>query len=57
MRIDRNHEGYIDPTAGQAIRRASRWRRGTTKCYSLTYRIEESHSFQLAREQWKGEER
>lgn len=54
MSIDRNHEGYHDPTAGQAIRRAYR-RRGISKWYSLTYQIGESHSFQLAKEQWKGE--
>ena len=54
MSIDRNHEGYHDPTAGYAIRKAYRHRRGITKRYSLTYRIGESHSFQIAKEQWKG---
>ena len=54
MNIDRNHEGYYDPTAGHAIRKVHRRRTGITKRYSLTYRIWESHSFQIAKEQWKG---
>lgn len=44
----RNHEGYHDPTAGKAIRRAdsSKFRRRTRpKVARLTYRIREVPGF------------
>lgn len=37
----KNHEGYHDPTAGKAIRRAHRKRRTRSKMSRLTYRISE----------------
>lgn len=40
----KNHEGYHDPTAGKAIRRADRSKRrkkGVSNRGTLTYRMEE----------------
>lgn len=45
MKRDRNHEGYHDPTAGKAIRRASRRYNGVVKRDRFTYRLEEVMSF------------
>lgn len=41
----KNHEGYYDPTAGKAIRRAHRRRRTRTKKSRLTYLIGELPGF------------
>lgn len=41
----KNHEGYHDPTAGKAIRRAHRRKRTRTKKSGLTYRIGELPGF------------
>ena len=41
----KNHEGYYDPTAGKAIRRAHRRRRTRTKKSRLTYRLGELPGF------------
>ena len=43
----KNHEGYYDPTAGKAIRRARRakWRGRGSKTRTLTYRIGELPGF------------
>lgn len=41
----KNHEGYHDPTAGKAIRRAHRRRRTRTKKSRLTYLIGEMPGF------------
>lgn len=46
MKRDRNHEGYHDPTAGEAIRRASKKRKRTEKWNCLTYTLEEASGFQ-----------
>lgn len=40
-----NHEGYHDPTAGKAIRRAHRIRKTSAKVRRLTYRIGEAQGF------------
>ncbi|MGI6007295.1 MAG: hypothetical protein ACOX8E_07360 [Ruminococcus sp.] len=36
---ERNHEGYHDPTAARAIRRAHKRKRTSPKLDRLTYRI------------------
>ena len=44
----RNHEGYHDPTAGKAIRRADRVRqrgRGERNGHRLTYQIRDVRGF------------
>lgn len=44
----KNHEGYHDPTAGKAIRRAhqaKRWARGSSFQRPLTYRLGELPGF------------
>ena len=41
----KNHEGYHDPTAGKAIRRASRKRRGVVNRDPLTYKLSEVPGF------------
>ena len=41
----RNHEGYHDPTAGKAIRRAHRAKRTRSKGRGLTYLIGEVPGF------------
>ena len=41
MISQRNHEGYHDPTAAQAIRRVYRRKRTGVKVSRLTYRIGE----------------
>lgn len=42
----KNHEGYYDPTAGKAIRRAARHkRRSGAKLNRLSYRIGEAQGF------------
>ena len=41
----KNHEGYHDPTAGKAIRRAHRRRKTSAKVRRLTYRIGELPGF------------
>ena len=48
MYIDRNNEGYHDPTAGKAIRKVHRRRRSIPKRDGLTYRLEEVKGFQSA---------
>ena len=45
MRSDRNHKGYRDPTAAQAIQRASV---GQDDEKGLTYRLKEAKGFQEA---------
>lgn len=44
--VMRNHEGYYDPTAAEAIRRAEKrkWRRGG-EIPPLTYRLSEVPGF------------
>lgn len=53
MASNRNHEGYHDPTAYEAIRRAGRGRRGGVspphKGKHLTYKMRETRGFQEAR--------
>lgn len=47
----RNHEGYPDPTAGKAIRRAGRVKqqgRASRNVIPLTYPIREAESFSAA---------
>lgn len=41
MREGKNHEGYVDPTACEAIRRTSRYkfRKKEVKQNALTYRL------------------
>lgn len=41
----KNHEGYHDPTAGKAIRRAHRRKRTSAKLRPLTYRLGELPGF------------
>ena len=41
----KNHEGYHDPTAGKAIRRAHRRKRSRTKKSGSTYRLGELPGF------------
>lgn len=48
MKRDRNHEGYHDPTAGSAIRRASRRRKKVLEWSGLTYQLGELESFKEA---------
>ena len=43
----KNHEGYHDPTAGKAIRRAYRRRKTSAKVRRLTYRIGEVPAFRV----------
>lgn len=47
---DRNQEGYRDPTASQAVRRAERRREGKLKRPRLTYSLREADGFQEAAE-------
>lgn len=44
---DRNHEGYHDPTACRAVRRADRGR-GKRRNTHLTYQLKEIRSFRKA---------
>lgn len=44
---ERNHEGYHDPTACRAVRRADRIRRKMGR-FHLTYQLKENRSFQKA---------
>lgn len=46
--MDKNHEGYCDPTAYLAIRRYRRKRRGVIKRDTLTYRLDEVPGFREA---------
>lgn len=47
---DRNHEGYHDPTASQAIRRVDRSRKGLLyNTVALTYQLQETRGFQKVR--------
>lgn len=39
MKSNKNHEGYHDPTACEAIRRAERQRRRKKRSSRLVYRI------------------
>lgn len=48
MKRDRNHEGYHDPTAGAAIRRASREHKRAIVRDTLMYRLGELESFKKA---------
>lgn len=44
--MNKNHEGYSDPTACKAIRRADRpKKKGTVKRDTLTYHIGEAQGF------------
>ena len=48
---DGNHEGYHDPTACRAVRRADRSKGRSTKPYKtrhLTYQLKEIRSFRKA---------
>ena len=45
MISQRNHEGYHDPTAAQAIRRVYRRKRTGVKVSRLTYRIGDLPAF------------
>lgn len=45
MKLNRNHEGYHDPTAGEAIRRVEKQRRKKKNSSRLTYRIGETKGF------------
>lgn len=49
MKSDRNHEGYHDPTASQAIRRADRNRKEAEECHGLAYQLQETRGFQKMR--------
>lgn len=49
MKLNKNHEGYHDPTAGKAIRWASRKRRGVVNRDPLTYKLSEVTGFKKAR--------
>lgn len=50
MKSDRNHEGYHDPTASQAIMRADRSRKGLLyNTVALTYQLQEARGFQKVR--------
>lgn len=42
---DRNHEGYHDPTASQAIRRADRSHKETATYRGLTYPLQDAGGF------------
>lgn len=42
---NRNHEGYQDPTACAAIRRAHRQHKRLKKRIHLVYRLEETNGF------------
>ena len=45
----KNHEGYYDPTAGKAIRRAARHkRRKGIKLSRLTYQLREVQGFPVS---------
>ena len=45
----KNHEGYYDPTAGKAIRRAARnKRRKGIKLSQLTYQLQEVQGFPVS---------
>lgn len=48
MKHETNHEGYHDPTACRAIRRAERKHRRNYAAECLTYQIGELRSFQRA---------
>lgn len=41
MKTYKNHEGYRDPTAGEAISRMKKKRKHIKPEYRLTYRLEE----------------
>lgn len=44
--MNKNHEGYLDPTACKAIRRANRHKKkGVAKRDTLTYHIGEAQGF------------
>ena len=46
--MNKNHEGYHDPTACEAVRRVRRFKRkrkGVVKCDSLVYRLDEVPGF------------
>ena len=45
MKLNRNHEGYYDPTAGEAIRRVDKQRSKKKNSGRLTYRIGETKEF------------
>lgn len=50
----RNHEGYHDPTAGKAIRQASRSRKKPPDRKYLTYKLDELPGFRKVRRMIKG---
>lgn len=43
--MNKNHEGYHDPTACEAIRRAEKQRKKKKNSSRLTYRIGEAKGF------------
>lgn len=47
--MDKNHEGYYDPTASKAIRRISRKRKEVIKSDTLTYKLSDVPGFRIAR--------
>lgn len=47
--VNKNHEGYHDPTAGKAIRRADRRRKRYFHSGTLTYRLSEVPGFKEIR--------
>ncbi len=49
MRLDKNHEGYHDPTAGAAIRKAERSHRDAPNWEHLTYQKREVKGFMEVR--------
>lgn len=53
MKRDRNQEGYHDPTAGKAIRRASKKQKQPEKWSCLTYTLEEAQGFRQVVEYMK----
>lgn len=47
---NRNNEGYHDPTASQAVRRADRSHKGLLyNTVALTYQLQEARGFQKVR--------
>lgn len=48
MRSNRNHEGYHDPTAGEAIQRVEKQRRKKKRSSRLTYQIGEKFKIYIS---------
>lgn len=47
--MNKNHEGYHDPTASKAIRRANRKRMRKAKRERLTYKFSEVQGFSIVK--------